>query len=778
MGKSEIKAGSAYVEITTKMGSLNRGLKQAQKKLENFGNGMAATGMKTAGFGAAAGAAAGFALSKFAKFDDAMRTAGAVSSATSEELKAMTTKAEELGAATSWSAKDIAEGMVALSKAGFKPKQINEAIEGVQNLGRATGVGMAQAAGIAVDSMNMFGLGASEMGNVADILTATANGSSQSLPDLFEALKMVGEQAHTSGETIGDTAASIGILANLGIKGSMAGTALRNAFMSFANTNVQEKMAELGVQVLDASGNIRPMATLMGELGVAMADLPTGQKLALTTELFGLRGQLAGLGLGKSSAELQAFIDKLKNVDGVAKKTATEMDAGIGGSLRILASAVEAVQLAIGRAVSEVIQPFITVVSTAAGEVAAWIKNNQWLVTGVILATAAISAAGVAMLVVGKSIAMLAGLYGALSGAVAVAQVVVHGLTAAFAGAALPIGAVVAVLGGVLALASGAMLYVAGAGEGLRGAFSAAKTTLEGFLAILKTGGIGAAFRYLMLGMKVAWLELVMPLRKTWNALWASVAELAVKGVFAVMGIWDTLKDVGLILFTEIADGVQSLWGAMIGGIVSGMMKAVSFVMERWIRFKGLFNKGIDVEFKVAEMRKRNDEIAAGVKQDYENDSAGRKAKNGEKYAKMRRESEARKEQRKAQKEAALAGVNDHLVGKSEGLDEDLRKAKDEAAKLLAEAIKPKEETTKVEDAGAGTTKPAVTKPAVSKTALQGAVEAVKVTGGFQGGLLSRMMMPTFDRDEKLVKGVEKTNEKLDEVNRNLRGLDGEAEFA
>lgn len=771
MGKSEIKAGSAYVEITTKMGSLNRGLKQAQKKLENFGDGMAATGMKTAGFGAAAGAAAGFALSKFAKFDDAMRTAGAVSSATSEELKEMTAKAEELGAATSWSAKDIAEGMVALSKMGFKPKQINEAIVGVQNLGRATGVDMATAADIAANSMRMFGLQASEMSNVSDILTATANGSAQTLPDLFEALKMVGEQAHTSGETIGDTAASIGILANLGIKGSMAGTALRNAFQSFAKTGVQEKMAELGVQVLDASGNIRPMATLMGELGVAMADLPTGQKLALTTELFGLRGQLAGLGLGKSSAELQAFIDKLKNVDGVAKKTATEMDAGIGGSLRILSSAVEAVQLAIGRAVSEVIQPFITVVSTAAGEVAAWIKNNQWLVTGVILATAAISAAGVAMLVVGKSIAVLSGLYGVLAGAVTVAQVVVHGLTAAFAGAALPIGAVVAILGGVLALAAGAMLYVAGAGDGLGYAFSAAKTALEGFLAILKTGGIVAAFKYLMLGMKVAWLELIMPLQKTWNALWSSVAELAVKYVFAVLGIWDTLKTGGLILFAEIADGVQSLWGGMISGIVSGMMKAVSFVMEQWIRLKGLFDDSIDVDFQIAEMRKRNGEIADGVKQDYENDSADRRAKIGEIY----KDSEAQKELRKAQRAAALDGVNDHFVGKSEGLDEDLRKAKEEARKLRDEATKPKpkEETTKVEGDGAG-----ATKPAVSKTALQGAVEAVKVTGGFQGGLLSRMMMPTFDRDEKLVNAAEKTNEKLDEVNKNLRSLDGEAEFA
>ena len=94
--------------------------------------------------------------------------------------------------------------------------------------------------------MRIFGIEASQMSDVADVLTVTANSSAQTLIDLFEALKMGGPQAAAAGESIRETSAAIAVLANMGIKGSLAGTALRKSFSQFAKVKVQDQLRSVG----------------------------------------------------------------------------------------------------------------------------------------------------------------------------------------------------------------------------------------------------------------------------------------------------------------------------------------------------------------------------------------------------------------------------------------------------------------------------------------------------------------------------------------------------
>ena len=343
----------------------------------------------------------GLAVKSFADFDDQMRLVKAVTKSTGAEFDALTKVAAKLGRETSFTAKQVADGMVSLGRMGFSPKEIEQAIQPTLDLARATGTDLGEAADIAANSMRIFGIEAGKMSSVADILTATANGSAQTLTDLFEALKMAGPQAKAAGENITDTSAAIGILANLGIKGSLAGTALRKSFSQFAKTDVQEKLKAVGVATVDASGNLRKMKDIMADIGRVMAAMPSAEKIAFAEEIFDIRGSLAGLSLGGNVKELDAFIAKLQDINGTAKITAEEMDAGLGGSFRKLMSAIEGAMNAIGKALEGTLQPLVNKLTGATLAVIEWIEANQGMVTAFAATVAGAAALGAALIAIG-----------------------------------------------------------------------------------------------------------------------------------------------------------------------------------------------------------------------------------------------------------------------------------------------------------------------------------------------------------------------------------------
>src|SRR5690606_19651786 len=146
------------------------------------------------------------------------------------------------GRTTSFTASQVAEGMLELGRAGFNPAEIDAAIAGMLDLARATGTELAEAVGIASSTIRSFGLAASDSAHVADVLTAAANGSAQTLTDLGEAMKMAAPIAAEVGMTLEDTAKAIGTLANFGIRGTMAGTSLRQIMIQLADVGTQETL--------------------------------------------------------------------------------------------------------------------------------------------------------------------------------------------------------------------------------------------------------------------------------------------------------------------------------------------------------------------------------------------------------------------------------------------------------------------------------------------------------------------------------------------------------
>jgi len=261
----------------------------------------------------------------FSSFDDQMRTVKAVTQATGKEFDMLTEKAKLLGRTTSFTTAQVAAGMVELGRAGFSPKEIDSAIAGMLDLARATGTDLATATEIAGNTLRRFNLDASEMTRMSDVLTATANLSAQTLTDLGESLKDSGPLASAYGMTLEELCKTLGALANFGIKGSMAGTTMKNIMTRLADPNIQAQFKSLGVEV-SRLGKMRNVADILSDVGEAVTDLPTDKKLAIFKELFGLRAIAGGAKL--TVAEFQRLNEGIDAAAGRARATAKEMDAG------------------------------------------------------------------------------------------------------------------------------------------------------------------------------------------------------------------------------------------------------------------------------------------------------------------------------------------------------------------------------------------------------------------------------------------------------------------
>lgn len=413
---ANIRAGRAYVEVTAETSKLRSSLTGAEAQLKDFGKACQGLGRDMMALGGALTLPFALAEKSFAGFDDKMRLVQAVTSATGEKFEELTETAQRLGRETSFTAQQVADGMIGLGRMGFNPSEITSAIANVLNLSRATGTELGESADIAANSLRMFGLEAGKMSHIADVLTATANGSAQTLTDLFEGLKMAGPQAAAAGESIDEVCASLGIMANMGIKGSLAGTALRKAFVQFSNTKVQEILREVGVEATDSSGNLRKMAAVMRDIAVATKKMPTAERIAFMQDVFDVRGMMSGLTLAGNIEELDAFLARLRDVSGRADATAKAMDAGIGGSFRLFQSAVEGVMNAVGDSLSVSLKPMIDNVTGVINSFTKWIETNRELVSSVAMTVAGVAVLGGVFFTIGTASKVLSAGFSAVVG--------------------------------------------------------------------------------------------------------------------------------------------------------------------------------------------------------------------------------------------------------------------------------------------------------------------------------------------------------------------------
>jgi TP901 family phage tail tape measure protein len=407
MSSGAIRGGSVAIEIGADARRFFATLNALQARLRNVGASLTGMGARMAGLGAAVSAPFGLAIRQTAAFQDTMAAVGAVSGATGSEFDALKKKAMDLGASTSFTAQEVAEGMQALSQGGFTVSETLSGIEGTLLLARAGMLDLGDATSIAVAILRSFKMQTSDAGKVADILAMAANSSNASVQSLGEALSTVGGIASSAGTSLTEVTAAIGVLADRGMDGSEAGTALRRILIGLAQE--QDKLKKMGVEVKDPkTGKLKPLKKILGELKVAMKGMDDTDRIAKLSKIFDVFGANAVLQLMNAGDALENLDNKLQQSGGSAAEVATKMDDTLGGSWRMFTSAVEGVALAIGESLTKELRSWLQYLTELASGIGAAIQRNQEWIVAIVRAGAAMSAAGVAITGMGVTLQVAA----------------------------------------------------------------------------------------------------------------------------------------------------------------------------------------------------------------------------------------------------------------------------------------------------------------------------------------------------------------------------------
>lgn len=435
--------GKAYNRLGGEIDALRGKLRGLDREAGNAGNTLKdqlVGGLATAGVGRIAGGI----ISKSANFDQEVRKAAAIEGG--GNFDQLRKSIESVASAAAGTPTEVARLATALSRAGFTAKETSEALGGIVIGAEATAVSFEDMGSIAADSMRAFGIETSKTQQVVDILVKAANSSNQTVLDLGESLKYAAPISRSLGVNINDLAATMAILANNGIRGSEAGTALRSGLqrLQLAASGSNEEllgltrgsallakaMKTIGADVLDARGQLLPLDEVLIKLKQNLEKLPVGVQSELIKALFGdeAGGKLRAA-LNSTEADIRKMFATIRNSGGAAADTRKEMQ-GFQNALDRLRGNIENVTNAIGDKFALVLGPLVEGLNITIGAL------NQ-LPQPVKDFAAAAAAAGITALGLGLAIKTLGGvgavvgLFQSLTGALSVARLAQIGLNLA-----------------------------------------------------------------------------------------------------------------------------------------------------------------------------------------------------------------------------------------------------------------------------------------------------------------------------------------------------------
>ncbi|MCI6276257.1 MAG: phage tail tape measure protein [Clostridium sp.] len=307
-------------------------------------------------------------------FESQMSRVKAISGATGDEFEELKKQAVNLGASTAFSAKEAAEGMENLASAGFTTNEIMSAMPGMLDLAASAGEDLASSADIAASTLRGFGLEASQAGHVADVLAKNAADTNAAVSDTGEAMKYIAPIAHSMGLSLEEVTASIGLMANAGIKGSQAGTTLRSSLSRLADPSKEASkvMKKLGFTAFDTQGKLLPLKDIINNLKVSTKNLTMEQKQQAISTIFGQEAMSGMLSLVEAGPEgLEKLTNSLKNSNGAAKEMATTMQDNAKSSIEQMFGSLETAAIK----VSESLAPMVIKVADKVGELADRFSN-------------------------------------------------------------------------------------------------------------------------------------------------------------------------------------------------------------------------------------------------------------------------------------------------------------------------------------------------------------------------------------------------------------------
>lgn len=594
----------AYLELDTS--KFSKGFVSAYNDLKVFGDKSATAEQKLNGLSSAFKTTGGLlsknvtlpivgvgaaAVKTATDFEAGMSEVKAISGATGSEFDALRDKAIEMGAKTKFSASDSADAFKYMAMAGWDASQMMDGIAGIMDLAAASGEDLATTSDIVTDALTAFGLQASDSAHFAGVLAQASSKSNTNVGLMGETFKYVAPVAGALGYSIEDTAVAIELMANSGIKGSQAGTALRSTITRLAKPvgEAKDAVEELKISITNTDGTMKPLSQTMVELREKFAGLTEEQKAQYAAMLAGQEGMSGLLAIVNASDEdFQKLTDEINNANGAAEDMASVMMDNTAGAVEQLKGALESAGILIG----EKLTPYIR-------KLAEWItglvekfnslseeEQDQIVKFGLILAAIgpvllilakvisvvstvvkAFKLFGTTMTTVKTSIDLVKAGYTGLATQMGGIPKLVAGISTGFGGMLAPIAAVIA----IVAVLVGAFVTLWKTNEEFRdnmvGIWNSIKESINNFFdgVVERINALGFDFENITEVIKTVWFALCDVLAPVFEGAFNTIA-IVLDGVFnQILSVMD--------IFIGLFTGNWEQLGEGVKGVVSGIVE-------------------------------------------------------------------------------------------------------------------------------------------------------------------------------------------------------------
>jgi hypothetical protein len=309
--------------LDTRLKATDKTVGQSQRNVGNYSSAfrgvlgpLVGVTAAVAGFTAAVSAS----IKLFTEFGLATAKVQAISGATAEEFEGLKKQAQDLGAVTPFTASNVAQLQLELSKLGFTANQITDSTEAILNFAIATDSELGRSAEVVASTLNAFNLEASEAGKVADIAAKAFSSSALDIEKFATAISNVGPAANAVDVSLERTTAILGKIVDSGVDASTAGTQLRNVFIELEKEGLTWNEA---IEQINGSQN----------------------SLSAANELFGKRGAVVATVIANNSDEIDKLDESLQNSAGSAEAAAAIIGDTLDGDLKRLTSSLQALVL-------------------------------------------------------------------------------------------------------------------------------------------------------------------------------------------------------------------------------------------------------------------------------------------------------------------------------------------------------------------------------------------------------------------------------------------------
>ena len=369
-----------------------RGKREVQADVAALGAEMVGLGVAITGVGVAA-------VREFGLYDRALREALAVSDVTAEQFQQMSDMAEDAAVALNKSAVETVKGFYYLGSAGLSATKQMAAFTDTAKMARAATVSVGDAAEGLVDITSAFDLAFADAADTTDILTKSVISANHMFHQLRTAMKYIAPVAEATNNSLIDTATVLGLMADSGIKGSKAGTAMRFALTALTNPagELRGMLRNMGLEIYDTTGKMKPFIQILEEVTVALQGSSEQYRNMVFETMMGKRALPGMLALYKKGTEnirdyrkeIQAFAG---TVDMVVKKQMAALLHQIGRIARATARIVRS----LGETLAPAIRGVVAEVMPLLEATEDWIHDNIALVTTIVKTTAAVGLLSIA----------------------------------------------------------------------------------------------------------------------------------------------------------------------------------------------------------------------------------------------------------------------------------------------------------------------------------------------------------------------------------------------